>query len=632
MSDIDKYIVRAVDMRKFDEQRDLLFAGIDDMWHGRWELPAELGDKPDLRTITDLSPHDALKSGTAILSTSMPHWTVQPLEQNQKEQERAEKIAYALDYNYRRMNNRGNTTVLWDLVHSCLRYDAVAVWLDYLPYQFKAFKTPTLRQKHALRGGDFVCTVYNPRNVHVQKDAYGTNCVLLTINMTAQEVVNKWGYRANKLTAKLKKDEDTGTTRFIYNDMMLYEDDVIKRIAWGNIVSDDNIDKEGTDEFVFMNDKIDTPFMPWIVRVGGSGLDTESEYSVHPLLAPLYHTGKWKDLCVFQSILQSEIIKYGRTPRVKTITPSGDGVNIDYQDGTTLNLKVGEEADAWRPSPIDPNLKELVDRVRAEVSSATLPRILQNPEFAGNTPFASINAMIQTALGGLNPAKALCQSAHEEIALRMIEWCNKEEKPLLAYRFNKSAKEGMDIGSAIVLTPEMLNPDYLMISCKLFAEAPTDFAQRLQAAISMNQYLKVPRSDVLEGLGKDNVDSLYDQWVQEQQDDTTVQLDIEAQKAKLQLQVQAETMKMQMAAQQAQMQQQQEAQQGAAAPTEGGGYPSNAQGMGGTGVPEGQGINPNPGMNQQPGANPGASPMAGNPGVGLREQISGQDVTGMPIA
>jgi hypothetical protein len=604
--DITNYIARAKEMRAVDQKRDSLFAGIDDMWHGTWSLPEGLKKKNDMREVIDLSPHDALKSGSAILSTSMPHWTVQPLVSNMGEQERAEKIEYAIDYNYRRMNKRGSSTILWDMVHSCLRYDAIAVWLDYLPYQFG--KSPTLRQKHALRGGDFVGVVHNPRNVHVQKDIFGINCVLLATNLTAQEVVSKWGDRADLLKSKLDEMADDGTARFVYNDLMLYENDSIKRVVWGNIAEGYEVN-DSSGEFVIMDEEIDTPFMPWIVRVGGSGLEILPEYSVHPLLSPLYHTHKWQDLNAFQSILQSEIIKYGRTPRVKTSTMSGDGVDIDYDDGSTINLSVGQDAEAWKPAPIDSNLKELVDRVRADVSSTTLPRILQNPEFAGNTPFASINAMIQTALGGLNPAKTLCESAHEELALRMVEWHKFAEKPMLAYRNQKIATEGEDAGSSVIVPVDQLNPDSLIVSCKLFAEAPTDFAQRLNAAILMNEKLKVPRSDVLESLGKENAKLLYEQWVQEQYDDSTVGLDIQMEGAKAQ-------MALQMQAQQAM-----QGQQPPEVP-EGGGYPSNTQGVD-TGVPAGQGFNPNAG---------GMSPATGNPGTSLREQVSGTDNTGAQVA
>jgi hypothetical protein len=632
MGDIDKYVTIVDDMRLADSPRDSLFSDIDDMWNGVFELPKQI-DKPDIRKVVDLSPHDALKSGSAILSTSMPHWAVQPLVSTQGEYERAENTAYAIDSLYRKLNKRGTSPLLWDTVHSCLRYDSVAIWLDYLPYKFKNRKL-TLREKHALRGGDFVATAHNPRNVHIRKDEYGTNSVGLVVNMSAKNVVEKWSYRASELRADLAKMEDSGKKKFVYHDLMVYEGDSIKRVVYGNTTDADGVE-DGHDQYVIMNDVIDTPFMPWVVRVGGSGLDPESKYSVHPLLAPLVHSKKWKDLCIFQTIYQSEVIKYGRAPRVKTITPGGDGVEIDFEDGTSLNLRRGEEAEAWRPAPIDDNLKEVIDRVRAEVSSATLPRILQNPEFAGNTPFASINAMIQTALGGLNPAKALCESVHEELAMRMIEWFKKEERPLSAVRGGKSTKEGKEPGAKVEITEDMLDPESILITCRLFAEAPTDFEQRLRSAVTLNKELRVPRSDVLETLGKENVDDMFDRWAQEQQDDMTINLDMSSQQAKLQLMIQAETMKMQMQAQQAQAQQQQkmqmqqqqqvqaqqlQMQKVQALQQQGGGQYSGMQ-------------NPNSGV-MQPGAGQvtgEANMAAGNPGSNLREQVTGEDVTGASI-
>jgi hypothetical protein len=118
----------------------------------------------------------------------------------------------------------------------------------------------------------------------------------------------------------------------------------------------------------------------------------------------------------------------------------------------------------------------------------------------------------------------------------------------------------------------------------------------------MNQQLNVPKAVVLEDLGKENPEVLFDQWAQEKFDETTIATELQTMQAKAQMQLQ-------MAAQQA-MQQQQQPQQG--------GYPSNTQGLE-TGVPEGQGMNPNAGnMNMPPGANIGQpNQAAGNPGVSL---------------
>lgn len=623
---IAKYTKIKTDMITFDTERDKLFESIDDMWHGNFQLPKELKDLPDMREIIDMSPHDALKSGTAILSTSMPHWQVQPLLSGEGEIDRAKKIAFAIDYAYRRMNKRGSSTILWDMVHSCLRYDAVAVWLDFLPVA----KEKDLRHRHARRMGDFVAKVYNPRNVHIRSDTLGINTVLLAVNVSAKSILAKFPGRAHDLESYLDEKADNGDTRAILNDMMLYEGDKIRRVVWCQIVEGiDNTDSVGVD-FVIMNEFIDTPFMPWIVRVGGSDLETRSEYSVHPLLGPLHTSHKWIDLCAFQSIMQSEIIKYGRSPRVVTNTASGDGVEIDYLNGNSVNLDLAEKAAPFAPGQIDPNLKELIDRVRAEVSATTLPRILQNPEFAGNTPFASINAMIQTALGGLNPAKRLCQGAHEEMAMKMIEWYAFAKLPMKAYSDKKSSliEGGMNLGDNIVVPVDQLNPDTIIVDCQLFAETPTDFVQRLNSAISLNQNLKVPRSKVLAELGYEDVEALYQEYLQETYDDQEVALDIQTSQSDMQIQQQQKAMEMQMKLQEAAQQNAQNAQNGG--PPMISNSPMRPPVQLPTNMPQGQGYNTNAGVKgPQPGQN--TKPLggsAGNPGVSLREQISGQDYTG----
>jgi hypothetical protein len=604
---IQDYVSMATDMISADQDRDKMFSAIDDMWHGEWQLPPGLASKPDVREAIDLSPHDALKSGVAILSTSMPHWEVQPMQDNEAERQRVEDLAYAIAFNFRRMNQRGKSTVLSDMVMSCLRYDSLALWLDYLPYQFKG-KSLTLRQKHALRRGDFAALVKNPRTVHIQDDAYGPNTVLLTENVTAKEVVSKWGIRAIDIETALNNMKDTGVQRFVYNELMLYENDQIKRVIWGSFSGTDDYTNQQKSEFVIMNEKVETPFMPWIVAVGGSNLESESEYSVHPMLGSLYKTHKWEDLNSYQSILQSEIMKYGRSPRIKTTTPSGDGVLIDYEDGTTLMLRNGETAEPFQPTPIDPNIGSLVDRVRAEVSSTTLPRILQNPEFAGNTPFASINAMIQTALGGLNPSKTLCEGALVELAIKMLEWYQFDKKSMTAYKKNKVVTEGAGAGSFISIPFDEIDPESIQITCNLTASAPTDFNQRVQAAVLQNQQLKIPLAVLNAELGRENPDALMEQWAQEQYDVSTIQQDI-------QLTGSQQQMQLQMQAQQAQQQMQQQAQQ------------------------QGQQNQPGSGMDMNAGPQnvPGQSTdqmgsAATEPGAGSREQATGQDRTGAAIA
>jgi hypothetical protein len=617
---INDYVAMAIDMVAADNDRDKMFEAIDNMWHGEWELPAALQHKSDMREAIDLSPHDALKSGVAILSTSMPHWEIQPMQDNEQERDRVKDYAYAIAFNFRRMNQRGKSSVLSDMVMSCLRYDSVAVWLDYLPYQFKG-KTLTLRQKHALRDGDFAALVKNPRTVHIQDDAYGPNTVLLTENVTAKEVISKWGARAIDLQTAMEGMKDTGVQRVVYNELMLYEKDQIKRVIWCSMAGNDTLTTgQQNAEFVIMDKPIDTPFMPWIVAVGGSNLESEPEYSVHPMLGSLYKTHKWEDLNSYQSILQSEIIKYGRSPRIKTTTPSGDGVTIDYEDGTTVTLRNGETAEPFQPTPIDPNISGLVDRVRAEVSSTTLPRILQNPEFAGNTPFASINAMIQTALGGLNPSKTLCEGALQEVGLKMLEWLQFDKKPLLAYRNNNIVTEGKGAGSFINIPFDEIDPESIQITCNLTASAPTDFNQRVQAAVQQNQQLHIPLAVLNAELGRENPESLFEQWAQEQYDLSTIQQDIQLTGAQQQQQLQIE-------GQQAAQQMQQEQQQNQAV----GNQTMDSTGMNqpGSGMDSnvGAGVQNVPGQVTNP---PGAA--AGNPGAGSRELASGQDRTGAAIA
>jgi hypothetical protein len=650
MSELDIYTKQAQEMIDADAERDTMYSEIDDMWHGNWHAASDLDVRPDFREVVDLSPHDALRSGTSIMANSFPKWTVQPFATNEEARGRAEKIEYVLDWHFRQMSQRGTGSTLWDIVHSALRYDAVALWLDYLPYWIG--KNPSGRLKNALRNGPFVLTAHNPRFVHVRSDAYGENKILHASNKDAIEVANYWKSRNEKqsqglvdLLEELKKREGEDI-RFNHFDMMYYDpNDNLRRLVWGNVTDSKTIGQASDDSMVLMDEKVKTPFMNWIVKIGGSRMETESKYSVHPLLAPLVWSHKWKDQNITESIVYSEIIKMARAPRIMTETSSGDGVDIDLSDGSTLNLKKGlESAQAWKPAPIDPDLKELLDRGKASISSATLPRILQNPEFAGNTAFASVNAIMQSAIGTMNTAKVLCEVAGAEVGIRMFEWAKFSDDTLYAYREKENKIDGKSVeaGTEIALKPDDYDPQVLMVKCTFSAEVPTDYMQKLNAATLMVERLDYPKNAALEDLGKTNADLLIERRIQEKYNETTINADLQTILAQAQLAIQAKQMELQMQAQQAQQAAQQQAQ--GAPPQQAEPTPQNqemmaqmeqmaqvAQQQGGSqGQPMpqqapygGQGFNENAG---------GMSPATGNPAVNNRETVTGQTQGGAPIA
>jgi hypothetical protein len=656
MAKIDTYITLAKDLIEDDKDRDNLYSGIDDMWHGNWHADGELATQPDFREVIDLSPHDALRAGTTIMATSYPAWHVQPFATNPDERSRAEQIEYILDWHFRQMSQRGTGTVLWDIVHSALRYDAIAIWLDYLPYWTGAKAKG--RAKLALRNGPFIASVYNPRFVHQRFDTYGLNCVLHASNKSATDVANYWNSRGGKVSDGLNDLNESlrkakGKVMFFNNfDMMVYdENDDLYRIVWGELSDSSTLQADIGASCVLMQEKVPYPFMNWIVKIGGSKMETESKYGVHPLLAPLYWTHKWKDQNVYESITHSEVMKYARSPRVMTKTPNGEGIEIDYENGSTLNARTGiEDAEAWKPAPIDPNLKDLLDRGRASISSATLPQILQNPEFAGNTPFASINAIMQTAIGSMNSAKVLCEVATQELGLRMMEWAYDQKDTLYAYRTKSSKANGkeIEIGSEISLIPDDYHPDHLLIKCEYSTKTPTDYAQQLNSAVLAVTQLDYPKAQALEDLGNTNAEILMERRYQERYDETTIAADLQTIQGEAQLAIQAKQMQMQMEMQQTQQanQMQQQSQMGqqqgqpqpnvpeptgpqqqamalqAASQQQGGGYPSNTQGNPPQGVPPGMGFNPNAG---------GISPATANPGINNRETQTGTDVSGNPI-
>lgn len=594
---------KAKQMIKNDEKRDEIMLAVDDMHHCIFSLPVEL--KKKVRKSVNTSAHDALRAATNVFSRKLPQWDVQPLKPNAFEADRAEQVETALRWLYRMAALRSNC--LWDNNFSALAYDASAAWIDYLPYWYD--KGKNARERGMLARGPFVIVHHNPRFVHVEKTPYGDESVLLSKNIPAREAVACYGKDADRLASKLTEEKDDGSLRFQLYDMLTWDDGEPYRTVWGYLTESINTNAEqGGSDYVFTNKKFPLPFFPWAVKMGGSNLET-IDYSIHPMLAALHWSGKWQDLCIYESLVVNEIIKYAKTPRVKTITPSGEGVLIDYQDGSQINLRIGEDALPWAPAPIDSNLKELWDRIAAQVVGTTGARVLQDVAQYSNVPYASLNAMLQLAIANLSPARALAEHALEEQSRLMLQWIKFTQDSLITYRVDSDSIEDplRTRGAQIIIQPTDFDLESLYISCKLNDETPTDMTERVNQAIMLTQNFPYPKKKALEDLGKANVDLLEEQRWNEDMDATTLRMHIEQMEAAQQMMMQ----------QQMQQQPQQSPQQ--EPPPQG--FPSNAQGIAPFKNLKGRGFNPNVG---------GHSPAAGAPSQ-TREIISGKTKGGAPI-
>jgi hypothetical protein len=596
------------DMVDNDNERNELFIAIDNMFHGEYELPESLADKKITKMVS-LVPHDALNAATKAYSGLTPRFRVKPMSGAEPEKDRARQMGEAIKWQFQLANQ--NKRVLWDIVHSSMRYDAIAGRVECIPFLYPDNKRA---KKHR---GMFGVELCHPQYVHVEEGKFGIEKLALVTNHTLDKVITTWESRKNVdagvvsgLKEQLDKDEDL---RFHLADAMYWHNDKVWQTVYGDVTSDESVQEDFGAQYVLYHKELNIPFINWVVKFGGSNLDLDtSDYRVHPLLAPLVWTNAWDNLNIKKSLLNDEVIKYAESPRRVNKTWNREGVNVDYEHGSDINLNPQEDSIVQQPPSIDTALLQMVKDAEAEISNTTIASVLyQLANMAGTMPYATVSAVMQNTLSSLTPQKNLSESWLEEMACMFLEWTSYTGKPITGY--SKSSQSGLPAGSEIMITPDDYDLDSLFISAELRADNPMDEMQRINMGIMKNEKLKIPLIDIHDELGYDDPSERVDSWMNEKLDEVEFGNVMALTQAEAQLQIQAQQMQLQMEAQQGMMAQPQ--------PPAEGGFPSDQQGNSAAfDETRGQNFNPNAG---------GQTPMSPASPMG-REQITGETMAGGP--
>jgi len=403
--------------------------------------------------------------------------------------------------------------------------------------------------------------------------------------------------------------------------MQTYVIDYDKLVIWGSLtdVNGDDIFRVNNSlyQFVFADQKNPYGFTPWSVRVAGSRIEKTLEYRVNPLLAPLYWSGSWDKLNLAKSVIFSEPFRRARAPRAASITQSGEPAQVDYENGSDVALRVGEDYKPFQPMSLDQGGMAIVAQLEAAMNRTTGASMIgDTTKISSDTPFATFSAMVKVALSRLDKQRQLEADTCVDIACQMLWWVDKTDVPLVAYASEaKSLRSGniRPMGMKMEMAKEDYDLNALGIAAKVQPQTPTDRMEQLNMAVILSKQLNMPVSHLLEEMGYENVGMMYELWVREFMKNAELQ-------AKAQGLVAEATTAGQLSAQQAGMQQQQEqaqAQQGQPPAGEpmpmgaGGGISQTSFGaMGGS-----------PGMNPAVG---GGSPTTGAPTM-TREAVTGKN-------
>lgn len=602
-----------------DAKRNELYNAMWRMVYLDWDFARADKDKmPDVRTIVDSTPSDALRNAAIALSNTVPRWTVAPYGTSLFELQHTEMLEHCLEYNFRKMNKRGVGSLLYDKMFSSLLYDMIVTRIDDLEFQFKGVKKLSNLQRRVRSQGRFLGQVFDPRTIHVET-GMGTFTALLHVeNMRAWDVYHYWKLYENNATPEGKRvaeglrkmDEHfAGKNAKQVHDMrfIMYEfindDQILKHGHFfgagtsSSVITGAEHQTSSANDIIFADEENTLGFINWSVRIGGTRMESDPAYRINPMLAPLHWGNTWETLNVVQSLVLSEPIKrmmqdahqFQETADGKRLLESDDGVIVGRRGDRVTNIP---------PAQLDPNAMAVVEALKFNESRSTGAAILSDVAGAKNTPFATLNAMIQVAMSRLDINRRDGAFSCADDALLMLRWVQKTREPLMVYRHHaKTMAAGglsmhMPAGQQIVINADDFDADFCEVDVDIKPRTPTDEQQQIMSAIQLHDKLRVPYEVVLERLGYENLPLMKNQWDQEQMDTAQQQAAIQALMIKQQPQAEM--------------------------PQAGGGLSESAFGaLGGT-----EGMSPAMG-----GSNP--APFA--PGL-TREAVSGQTQGGAPIA
>ena len=645
-----------------DVDRDELFDYIDKMARVDWDFsPAFKAARPDVRTIVDSTPADAVENASIALSNTRPIWTVPPYGSDIKEYERANKLEYLIDCNYEKSNSRGTGTVLFDKARSSILYNMIATRTDDLASILPKSKSKWSNfQKDAYSAGRFVHRAFKPKTVHVETSDMGLAALVHVEVMRAMDVYKYWelfednNTKEGKMVARArsemksymdaKREEDVSYRSlwfcqyyFINHDQILRHGhfapdtlDIYTNTASSYMQKKGSMDYD--DDIIFADSENEAGFINWSVRMGGTRIEDNPAYQLNPMLAQLYYSNVWETMNIINSIVLSKPIS--ELERANEIQTTMDGQRLPENDGVMVGRQ-GDNAQRLQWPQMDPMTFQVVDRLNQSIVRTTGASALGDINAAKGAAYSSLNAIIQIIMGRLDVQRRDMSLSCSDDVRNALKWVEHNRVPMIVYRQNGATNPKPSVasqpgqqpqaGEQMVITADDFDAYDFEVFCEIRPRTPTDFQQQVLTAIQLHDKSPLPWKELLQNLGFKNTDLLKQQRITEDFQDADIQAAVQSIMFKQQTkdQLEAQQMQQEMAAQQQQ-------------PPEGGapgGVPGQQQPM--TSMP-----NPGGGMSEAAFGPLGGGPMTGNnpaqggsptaqmaPGL-TREAVSGKDKAG----
>jgi len=171
---------------------------------------------------------------------------------------------------------------------------------------------------------------------------------------------------------------------------------------------------------------------------------------------------------------------------------------VDYDDPTQPGrLTPGAKLHDTPRNEIDRALTEIYDRNNSKMQNSTSVQVLSNPSFAAEAVYATLNAVLQTAISSLQPYKELSERSIGSLFEQMLLWVDYTDDKL----FGTETKAKADnYGVHYAIRKEDFDPDNIYIDVEINASSPTDKMMKINAGAMMYQ-LGFDKETIFEELG-----------------------------------------------------------------------------------------------------------------------------------
>jgi hypothetical protein len=494
----------------------------------QWEIPWDAQEF--VRKRVSSVGHDAMKTVINMFNTYSPKWEILP--RGPADADTAERLERWLEWQMEQTNTKGAQEPFRKMLKSSAMSAVVAAQLDYLPYWLENSE----ERKELLRNGAFCINVHEADTVHYEIGKYGLRWAAQVSVMGVADILDIWEQyeegnddlkaALNSVREYVEGSEEEAT--FVYVD---YTD---KDHRWVFCIEGDTADAESLElgddanAITILDVENELPFINWVI----------TEATGEPLFKSIHESGSWENDNFLMTLSDSTIIRRAYFPLLIHTSASGQDIEEDFT-GAEVKLKVpaGDTVGQLNPPPLDPGIREMMDRNSGAMRSGLGVAGLQNTDVTGNVQFATVNAQIQLSKTVLDPHLRAFERACVNLGKLAFMWVKYQGDTVTSYRTRTKGNKVR--GEKINVSPKDYDPDSLIIRCEILDNAPTDDMQRWNIFSGMKQMgLHIPDSEFIERTGMGDPETLEARWLDEQALNLAWQVFSQKKMAEMQMQVQ----------------------------------------------------------------------------------------------